>query len=137
MHKLSIAGLSFVLLAGCAQKTPETVVVAAPEPAPVRAPAPIIIQQTAVEPKAEDAQAKSLKECRQQLETMQVYSKASYNRYQAELKKLDAAQAKYQRVKDAVGEDINSVLMPKSEFQARELCFRIKGHLMQLMVRPT
>ncbi len=66
---------------------------------------------------------------------MQVYNKASYNKYQAEFQKLSASTDKYLRVKEAIGADVNDILTPQKEFQTRELCFRIKSRLVQLMIR--
>lgn len=82
-------------------------------------------------------QEKRLQECRKELDAMQVYNKASYNKYQAEFQKLTATTNKYLRVKEAIGSDINDIVMPQTEFQTRELCFRIKSRLMQLMIKPS
>lgn len=135
MKKLAfITGLSLLLLTGCAKKTPESVVT----PAPVEPPQAVVQvaePQNAPQVIPAKSQEQRMQECRKELDAMQVYSKASWKKYQAELQKLTAATNKYLRVKETIGADINDVVMPQSEFQTRELCFRIKSRLVQLMVR--
>ncbi len=135
MKKLAfITGLSLFLLTGCAKKTPESVVT----PAPVEPPQAVVQvaePQNAPQVIPAKSQEQRMQECRKELDAMQVYSKASWKKYQAELQKLTAATNKYLRVKETIGADINDVVMPQSEFQTRELCFRIKSRLVQLMVR--
>lgn len=135
MKKLAfIAGLSLLLLTGCAKKTPESVVT----PALVEPPqvvAPVVQPQNDPQVQVTRSQEQRLQECRKELDAMQVYSKASYHKYQSEFQKLNAATNKYLRVKETIGADINDVLMPQTEFQTRELCFRIKSRLLQLMIK--
>lgn len=140
MKKLAfITGLSLLLLTGCAKKTPESVVT----PAPVEPPQAVVQvaepqnapQVIPAKSQEQRMQEQRMQECRKELDAMQVYSKASWKKYQAELQKLTAATNKYLRVKETIGADINDVVMPQSEFQTRELCFRIKSRLVQLMVR--
>ncbi|WP_435946815.1 hypothetical protein [Dryocola sp. BD586] len=100
-----------------------------------RASAPVAQPQIDPQAEAEKLQAQRLQECRKELDAMQVYNKASYNKYQAEFQKLSASTDKYLRVKEAIGADVNDILTPQKEFQTRELCFRIKSRLVQLMIR--
>jgi uncharacterized protein YukE len=135
MKKLTvITGLSLLLLTGCARKAPESVVTPAAV-VPAQAAAPVAQPQIDPQAEAEKLQAQRLQECRKELDAMQVYNKASYNKYQAEFQKLSASTDKYLRVKEAIGADVNDILTPQKEFQTRELCFRIKSRLVQLMIR--
>lgn len=133
MQKLSlITGLSLLLLTGCAKQAPVSAVTPAPSPV-VASQSVAPIKEAQFESK--NMQGKHIEECRKQLDAMQVYSKASYNKYQAELQKLSTTTNKYLQVKESIGADINDIVMPQKEFQTRELCFRIKSRLMQLMIK--
>ncbi|MEH0886902.1 hypothetical protein [Enterobacter sp. UNJFSC 003] len=131
MQKLSfITGLSLLLLVGCAQKAEERMV----------PPAPVVTQSQAAAPvpdsdRSHAGQTKRMQECRNELEAMQIYSKASYNKYNGEVQKLTVTINKYRKVQESIGSDINDIVMPQTEFQMRELCFRIKSHLMLLMLQ--
>ncbi|PKH23918.1 hypothetical protein CIG19_10320 [Enterobacterales bacterium CwR94] len=65
---------------------------------------------------------------------MRIYSKASYDKYLAEFQRVGAQTNKYLQVKDAIGADIVDLVTPRYQFQIRELCFRIKNRLSQLII---
>ncbi len=132
MQKLAIVtALGLLLTGGCAQETPKKTVIR--EPAVVSQPAaPAAQSQT-----AGGSRATRMQECRKELEAMQVYSKASYNKYMQEVQKLTAAINKYRQVEPSISPEINNIVLPQTEFQMRELCFRIKSHLMELMVKSS
>lgn len=132
MQKLTlITGLSLLLLTGCAPKSAQR----ATEPAPVATPEVTAIQVEQPKPQAEDLQVKRMQICRSELDALQVYNKASWNKYNNEFQRLTTRINKYQKVQPSIGADINDIVMPQTEFQMRELCFRIKSRLAQLMIR--
>jgi hypothetical protein len=135
MKKLAfITGLSLLLLTGCAKKTTESAMTPAAAD-PVQVTAPAVEPQPAPPVQTVKTQDQRLQECRKELDAMRVYNKASYNKYQAEFLKLTASNNKYLRIKESISTEINDVVMPQTEFQTRELCFRIKSRLVQLMIR--
>ena len=67
---------------------------------------------------------------------MRCVSTASFLRQlPAEFQKIGAQTNKYLQIKDSIGADINDLVMPRYQFQIRELCFRIKTRLSQLIIR--
>lgn len=75
-----------------------------------------------------------MKECSNELNALRVYNQQSYVSFQNEFKKLGAQTEKYLRIKDGISPEINALAMPRHEFQVRELCFRIKTRLSQLLI---
>ena len=134
MQKLAvITALSLLLVAGCAQEAPKKTVV--PEPVVASQPQPATAMLHS-QPEV-NSRATRMQECRKELEAIRVYNKASYNKYMYEVQKLTVAINKYRQVEPSISTEINDIVMPQTEFQMRELCFRIKSHLMQLMVKAS
>ncbi|MCT4702646.1 hypothetical protein MUA02_12315 [Enterobacteriaceae bacterium H20N1] len=132
MQKLAIiTALGLLLVAGCAQQAPKKTVVREPVIAPQPA-APL----AQIQPES-NSRATRMQECRKELEAMQVYNKASYNKYMYDVQKLTSSINKYRQVEPSISTEINDIVLPQTEFQMRELCFRIKNHLMQLMVKSS
>lgn len=133
---LLVPGLSILLLAGCAQHKPE-VQTAVSEPATDRQTSSVPVNLTPeAEPQAPTMSANTIRiqECRKELDAMQVYGKNSYARYLAEFQTLSRKTDKYMQVKAGIGSDINDIVLPRTQFQIRELCFRIKNRLTQLII---
>lgn len=126
-----ITGLSLLLLTGCAQKPAAKV--ATPAPSPATQSAAMNVKQP--ELKNDNRQSERMQECRSELEAMQVYNKASWIKYNTEIQRLTNRINKYRKVQAAISNDINEIVMPQTEFHMRELCFRIKSRLTQLMIR--
>lgn len=82
-----------------------------------------------------DNRADQVQQCRKELDAMRMYSEASYTAYAAEFQKIGAQTNKYLQIKDTLGADINDLVMPRYQFQIREICFRIKTRLAQLIIR--
>ena len=146
MKKMTgIAVASLLALAGCAKQQPVHSLVtppaadaqpmaesaARPDGQPFVTEAPT---QPAAAPFADD-RASNIQQCRKELDAMRLYSQASYDSYQAEFQKIGAQTNKYLQIKDSIGADINDLVMPRYQFQIRELCFRIKTRLSQLIIR--
>jgi hypothetical protein len=131
MRKLkAVAAFGILLLVGCAQNAPKKAVTPAPQPVAVSQPAaPLVNSQP------ENSHAKNMQQCRKELEAMQTYSQASYDKYLSEVQKLTATINRYRQVESSVSPEINDIMLPKTEFQMRELCFRIKSRLLDLMVK--
>ncbi|AZD30806.1 hypothetical protein C4K23_4065 [Pseudomonas chlororaphis] len=107
---------------------------ARPEAAPAISPSNISATTAQPEPAANSNQWR-IQQCRKELETMKLYSKASYNKYEAEFQAIASRTDKYMQVKDAMSADINDIVMPGYQFQIREFCFRVKSRLSQLVIR--
>lgn len=139
--------LAGLVLSGCTTKKQETSLVTPPtvnqptqqEIAPAPAPAEEngqVFSASAPQPdQVSDSTQPRIQQCRKELDAMRVYSKASYDKYQAEFLTIASKTNKYLQVKDSIGADINDVVMPGYQFQVRELCFRIKNRLSQLIIR--
>lgn len=133
-----------VVLSGCAKQEPvhsvvtpsATMTQSQPEPS-----APEQEQDTQATPfsssasNSRDQHASNVQECRNELNAMRGYSEASYNSYQTEFEKIAARTNQYLQIKDSISSDINDLVMPRYQFQIRELCFRIKTRLTQLVIR--
>ncbi|WP_256673944.1 hypothetical protein [Pseudomonas fluorescens] len=153
MNKISgmvvLAGLA---LSGCATKAPEkpvtpppAVVQQAPRaPVPVTPPSPPVrpaatasadTQTAAQSEPATNSNQLRVQQCRRELDTMKLYNKASYDKYEAEFQVIASKTNKYMQVKDSISPDINDMVMPGYQFQIREFCFRVKTRLSQLVVR--
>lgn len=76
-----------------------------------------------------------VQQCRRELDTIKLYNKASYDKYEAEFQVIASKTNKYMQVKDSISPDINDMVMPGYQFQIREFCFRVKTRLSQLVVR--
>jgi len=146
MKKFSgLAVASLLVLSGCAQHhQPAQSLVTPPEAAqPVAEAQPVPEQGAAftrnsesVSPVADAGdRSANVQQCRKELDAMRMYSQASYNAYLAEFQKVGAQTNKYLQIKDSIGSDINDLIMPRYQFQIRELCFRIKTRLTQLIIR--
>jgi hypothetical protein len=146
MKKMTgIAVASLLVLSGCAKQEPVHSLVteqtAEPQPTAQQAPeqqsSPFVASQSAPSSSASlgEDRASNIQQCRKELDAMRLYSQASYNSYQAEFQKIGAQTNKYLQIKDSIGADINDLVMPRYQFQIRELCFRIKTRLSQLIIR--
>lgn len=145
MKKFSgLAVASLLVLSGCAkQQEPVQSLVTPPEAAqPVAESQPVPAQgapfASSSEPASSsdnDDRSANVQQCRKELDAMRMYSQASYNAYLAEFQKIGAQTNKYLQIKDSIGSDINDLVMPRYQFQIRELCFRIKTRLTQLIIR--
>lgn len=148
MIKISgLVVLAGLVLSGCAQKQQEKSLVTPPVVnQPVQqetAPAPAASNENAQVFSASSPQAETvvssdqprIQQCRKELDAMRVYSKASYDKYQAEFMSVANKTNKYLQIKDSIGADLNDVAMPGYQFQIRELCFRVKTRLSQLVFR--
>lgn len=87
-----------------------------------------------MEERAFSSNAEYIQQCRKELDAIRLYNPASYNSYLAEFQKVGKETQKYLAVKNAIGSDINNLVMPHYQFQIRELCFRVKTRLAQLMI---
>jgi len=146
MKKMTgIAVASLLALTGCAKQQPVHSLVTPPsaeeQPAAQNAPeqqsSPFVASAPAQSESASlsDDRASNIQQCRKELDAMRIYSSASYESYQAEFQKIGAQTNKYLQIKDSIGTDINDLVMPRYQFQIRELCFRIKTRLSQLIIR--
>lgn len=146
MKKMTgIAVASLLALTGCAKQQPVHSLVTPPateeQPAAQNAPehqgAPFVATAPVQQESAtmSDDRASNIQQCRKELDAMRIYSSASYESYQAEFQKIGAQTNKYLQIKDSIGADINDLVMPRYQFQIRELCFRIKTRLSQLIIR--
>ena len=140
-----IAVACLLALAGCAKQQPVHSLVTPPaaDAQPMAESAarpddqPFVTEEPA-QPAAAilaDDRASSVQQCRKELDAMRLYSQSSYDSYQAEFQKIGAQTSKYLQIKDSIGADINDLVMPRYQFQIRELCFRIKTRLSQLIIR--
>ncbi|HDT4958082.1 TPA: hypothetical protein QHR58_003654 [Enterobacter kobei] len=77
----------------------------------------------------------NIKQCRNELDALGAYSQKSYASFQNEFTRLGQQTAKYLRIKDQISPDINELVMPRQVFQMRELCFRIKTRLSQVLIQ--
>lgn len=149
MHKFTgIIIVSLFALAGCAQKKPtqpdirqgaqtqQNSVVAQPASSPDSAEDQDVRPEndSALDDKAFSSNAEYIQQCRKELDAIRLYNPASYNTYLAEFQKVGKETQKYLAVKNAIGSDINNLVMPHYQFQIRELCFRVKTRLAQLMI---
>ena len=136
---------SLLVMSGCAKQqepvhsfnTPPEAVkpIAESQPVPEQG-APFTSNGKPVEQVADaGVRSDNVQQCRKELDAMRMYSKASYNAYLAEFQKVSAQNNKYLQIKDSIGSDINDLIMPRYQFQIRELCFRIKNRLTQLIIR--
>lgn len=156
-----IAVVVGLALSGCATKTPEqpkvappaaVVQAAPPEAAPstppnytVRyeaAPAPLSVgsrapvsSEAAQEESETNLNQNRAEQCRKELDVLKIYSKASYDKYEAQYQTIAAKTAKYMEIKDSIGADLNYMVMPAYQFQIREFCFRVKTRLSELVLR--
>lgn len=157
MNKISsMVVLVGLALSGCATKTPEkpsvtpTPVVIQPAPrtlAPTTPASPPVRQEAtsadapAVSTAATQAESATnsnqlrVQQCRKELDTLKLYNKASYDKYEAEFQVIASKTNKYMQVKDSISPDINDMVMPGYQFQIREFCFRVKTRLSQLVAR--
>lgn len=146
MKKMTgIAVASLLALTGCAKQQPVHSLVTPPmaeeQPAAQNASeqqgSPFVASAPAQAESASfsDDRASNIQQCRKELDAMRLYSQASYESYQAEFQKIGAQTNKYLQIKDSIGTDINDLVMPRYQFQIRELCFRIKTRLSQLIIR--
>ncbi|RMT64877.1 hypothetical protein ALP29_201868 [Pseudomonas syringae pv. avii] len=152
----SIAIIVILPLSGCATKTPEkssvtpTPVVVQPAPralaptppasppvrqAAVSADAPAVSAAATQAESATTTDQLRVQQCRRELDTLKLYNKASYDKYEAEFQVIASKTNKYVQVKDSISPDINDMVMPGYQFQIREFCFRVKTRLSQLVVR--
>jgi hypothetical protein len=76
-----------------------------------------------------------VQQCRKELDTLKLYNKASYDKYEAEFQTIASKTNKYMQIKDSISPDINDMAMPGYQFQIREFCFRVKTRLSQLVIR--
>ncbi len=145
MKKFSgLAVASLLVLSGCAkQQEPVQSMITPPEaaqpvaesqPEPVQS-APFASSEPASQVSDGGERSANVQQCRKELDAMRMYSQASYNAYLAEFQKIGAQTNKYLQIKDSIGTDINDLVMPRYQFQIRELCFRIKTRLTQLIIR--
>ncbi len=151
LKQSGLLAIGALLLAGCASKQPAHSLVTPPPPqieqtqqnamAPADGGAFVPAQSAdtfapaqPAEPAA-DGNTARIQECRKELDAMQSYSKASYDAYLAEFQKVGAQTNKYLQIKGGISSDINDLAMPRYQFQIRELCFRIKTRLTQLIIR--
>jgi len=135
MQKLSIIMvLSLLIITGCAQKPPKREVLPAHEASSQPTVTPTATVEMSSQP-GDSNRAVRMQECRKELEAMQVYSKSSYDKYMSQVQKLTAAINKYREVEPSISAELNDIMLPQTEFHMRELCFRIKSQLMQLMVK--
>ena len=146
MKKMTgIAVASLLALTGCAKQQPVHSLVTPPaadaQPMAESAARPDgqpFVTEAPAQPAAAsfaDDRASNIQQCRKELDAMRLYSQASYDSYQAEFQKIGAQTNKYLQIKDSIGADINDLVMPRYQFQIRELCFRIKTRLSQLIIR--
>lgn len=146
MKKMTgIAVASLLALTGCAKQQPVHSLVTPPtaeeqpvaQNAPEQQSSPFVASAPAQPESASfsDDRASNIQQCRKELDAMRLYSPASYESYQAEFQKIGAQTNKYLQIKDSIGADINDLVMPRYQFQIRELCFRIKTRLSQLIIR--
>jgi hypothetical protein len=146
MNKMTgVAVASLLALSGCAKQQPAESIVTPPtaEEQPVTQSAsepqgaPFVASAPAQPAAASfgDDRSSNIQQCRKELDAMRLYSQASYASYQAEFQKIGAQTNKYLQIKDSIGADINDLVMPRYQFQIRELCFRIKTRLSQLIIR--
>lgn len=146
MHKFAgIIIVSLFALTGCVQKktTPSAIrasaqaqqngVIARPASAHNHAKTEAA-GDSAMEESAFNGNAEYIQQCRKELDAIRLYNPASYNSYLAEFQKVGNETQKYLAVKNAIGSDLNNLVMPHYQFQIRELCFRVKAHLAQLMI---
>jgi uncharacterized lipoprotein YajG len=146
MNKITgVVMASLLALTGCAKPQPVQSLVTPPAAAaqpvaqntPVGQEASVVVSPSA-QPEAApltDGLSGNMEQCRKELDAMRLYSKVSYANFNAELQKIDAQTHKYLQIKQSIGADINDLVMPRYQFQARELCFRIKNRLSQLIIR--
>ena len=162
MNKIyGIVVLVGLALSGCTTKTPEkpsvtpppTIAQQAPRelapPTPANPPArhdaasakarpdvPPQASSAAAQPEsAENSNEVRVQQCRREMDTIKLYNKASYDKYEAEFQVIASKINKYMQVKDSISPDINDMVMPGYQFQIREFCFRVKTRLSQLVVR--
>jgi len=146
MKKMTgIAVASLLALTGCAKQQPVHSLVTPPtaeeqptaQNAPEQQSSPFIASAPAQQESTSfsNDRASNIQQCRKELDAMRLYSQASYESYQAEFQKIGAQTNKYLQIKDSIGTDINDLVMPRYQFQIRELCFRIKTRLSQLIIR--
>ena len=144
MKKMTgIAVASLLALAGCAKPQPVHSLVTPPAAEPmtesvVQPDGQPFVTEAPAQPAAAsfaDDRGSKIQLCRNELDAMRLYSQASFDSYQAEFKKIGAQTNKYLQIKDSIGADINDLVMPRYQFQIRELCFRIKTRLSQLIIR--
>ena len=150
-------------LSGCATKTPEKPSVT-PPPAVVQAAPPEVAPSTPenwtvryeaapanasahspvpASPEAAQSESESetnlnqnrAEQCRKELDVLKLYSKASYDKYEAQYQAIAVKTAKYMEIKDSLGADLNYMVMPAYQFQIREFCFRVKTRLSELVLR--
>lgn len=136
---------SALVLTGCAKQppvhslvTPPTVTASAADTAATPAQGALFMEgerQATPPQQGVDNRAEQVQQCRKELDAMRMYSDASYTAYAAEFQKIGAQTNKYLQIKDTLGADINDLVMPRYQFQIRELCFRIKTRLAQLIIR--
>jgi hypothetical protein len=162
MKKISgMVVLVGLAVSGCATKTPEKPSVtpapavaqqASRVPAPPAATPPIRYETASANTSSETAtptasaaaaQPESalssnqlrVQQCRKELDTLKLYNKASYDKYEAEFQTIASKTNKYMQIKDSISPDINDMAMPGYQFQIREFCFRVKTRLSQLVIR--
>jgi uncharacterized lipoprotein YajG len=146
MKKMTgIAMASLLALTGCAKQQPVHSLITPPtaeeqsatQSEPEQPSSPFVASAPAQQESASfnDDRASNIQQCRKELDAMRLYSQASYESYQAEFQKIGTQTNKYLQIKDSIGTDINDLVMPRYQFQIRELCFRIKTRLSQLIIR--
>jgi len=146
LKQSGLLAIGALLLAGCASKQPTHSLVTPPPPqidqtqqnsmAPADQDSGAFVPAQSAAPAA-DGNTARIQECRKELDAMQSYSKASYDAYLAEFQKVGAQTNKYLQIKGGISSDINDLAMPRYQFQIRELCFRIKTRLTQLIIRQS
>lgn len=146
MKKMTgVAVASLLVLTGCAKQQPVHSLVTPPtadeqsaaQTSPEQQGTPFVASAPAQPATASlgDDRSSNIQQCRKELDAMRLYSQASFDSYQAEFQKIGAQTNKYLQIKDSIGADINDLVMPRYQFQIRELCFRIKTRLSQLIIR--
>ncbi|MGV3345238.1 hypothetical protein ACGVWS_05640 [Enterobacteriaceae bacterium LUAb1] len=83
----------------------------------------------------EKANLVRVQQCRKELEAMRLYSQETYNEYLDAFQQVGATTNRYFQVKDALDNELIDLLTPRYQFQIRELCYRIKNRLSQLIIQ--
>lgn len=123
---ISLISISMALLTGCSHQPVQKV------SAPVDISSmPIPVNNEVV------LENQQMQECENQLAAMKLYDGNLFDKYNKEKKQLSEILKSYQFTQADIGNEINDIISPKTKFQQRELCFRIKTELANLMIRKT
>ncbi|SNY65335.1 hypothetical protein [Enterobacter sp. CC120223-11] len=121
LKRAGITALSVLMLSGCAETHSINSVVTPTAPQKVTN-------------EATDNSATRVPVCRKELEVIKTYSKTEYDAFLAEYTRVELQTSQYVRARENISPDINELALPRYQFQARELCFRIKTRLTQLII---